>query len=164
MIKAALITISTSRADQAGADAPADLSGERLQALSEEIGAEVIGRDLIADDHEQIVSCLDHWSSSGGANLILTSGGTGLSPSDVTPEATLQVIERSAPGISESIRIAASQHTKHWALSRGVAGTRGDCLIINLPGNPRSIDQSGPALKPILAHAISQLSGESSSH
>jgi len=166
MIRAALITISTSRAEAAdsGAEEVADLSGERMAEFAETLGAEVIGRDLIPDDFDQIVQRLTHWAGDGGAELILTSGGTGLAPSDVTPEATTAIIERPAPGIAEAVRLAASEHTSHWPLSRGVAGVRGRCLIINLPGSPRSISQSEPALSPILGHAIELLQGQDSDH
>ncbi|MBK8295089.1 MAG: MogA/MoaB family molybdenum cofactor biosynthesis protein [Solirubrobacterales bacterium] len=141
-----------------------DVSGERLLAFAESIDAEVVGRELIRDDRELIAERLTHWSGPGGANLILTTGGTGFATSDVTPEATRDVIERSAPGIAEAIRIAASRHTDNWPLSRAVAGIRGRCLIINLPGSPRSIDQSAPVLEPFLKHAVSLIEGEESSH
>ena len=160
MIRVALITVSTSRAvnnrqdAEAGKNVKPDLSGERLVALAESIDAEIVGRELIGDDFEVIVERLTHWSGSGRANLILTSGGTGFSPSDVTPEATRAVVERPAPGMAEAIRLESASHTDKWALSRNEAGIRGSCLIVNLPGIPRAIDESGPALTPILKHAI----------
>ena len=164
MIKAALITVSTSRdLDEDGSGEP-DLSGERLAALAGSIGAEVIGRELIADDQNLIAETLLHWSFEGGADLVLTSGGTGFSPSDRTPEATLSVIERAAPGIAEAIRGAAAGHTDKWPLSRGVAGIRGSCLIINLPGAPGSINESAPVLRPILAHAVALIQDRPTRH
>lgn len=164
MIRAVLITVSTSRAQNEGGGAEPDLSGERLAALADSIGAEVISRELIADDRELIAQRLLHWSYEGEADLILTSGGTGFAPSDQTPEATLSVIDRAAPGIAEAIRGAAAAHTDHWPLSRGVAGVRGSCLIINLPGSPGSIDESAPVLEPILAHAIDLIQDRPTSH
>lgn len=166
MIRAVLITISTSRANGPSVEAGGkpDLSGERLVAFAESIGAEVVGQELIADDAGLIAQRLAYWSAEARSNLILTSGGTGFAPSDQTPEATLSVIERNAPGIAEAIRQAAADQTAHWPLSRGVAGIRERTLIINLPGSPRSIDQALPALAPILPHAISLIQGETGGH
>jgi len=165
VIRAALITVSTSRADHLDDEPKApDVSGERLVAFAESINAEIVGRELIPDDRELIGQRLIHWSGPGGANLVLTTGGTGFAPSDVTPEATRDIIERPAPGIAEAIRIAASRHTGNWPLSRADAGIRGRCLIINLPGSPRSIDQSAPVLEPFLKHAVSLIEGEESAH
>lgn len=168
MIRAALITISTSRAvdladrdrylpgegQPPGAD---NRGGERLVALAGRLEAKVIGQDLIPDDHDLIAARLTHWSGEGGADLVLTSGGTGFAPSDLTPEATSSVIERPAPGIAEGLRTEAARHTSNWALSRGVAGIRGRCLIINLAGNPRAVDEAAPVLEPIVTHAVNLL-------
>lgn len=166
MIKAVLITVSTSRATTGGSDpeTPEDVSGARLTALAESLGAEVIGREVIPDDRALIAGRLTHFSDEAGADLILTSGGTGFAPSDQTPEATASIVERPAPGIAEAIRGAAAEFTEHWPLGRGVAGIRGHTLIINLPGSPRSIDQSAPVLTPILGHAISLISGKDAGH
>lgn len=170
MIRAALITISSSRAEpeaggrRTGADALTDESGERLVALAEALGAEVIRRQLVGDDHEVIARTLVELADGAGANLILTSGGTGFAPSDVTPEATRSVIDRPAPGIAESIRLEAAKHTDKWALSRAEAGIRGRCLIINLPGSPRSIDESKPAIAPYIEHAIALIEDQDESH
>ena len=170
MIRVALITVSTSRAatnDQNSARVPipeADVSGERLVVLAGALDAEVVGREIVPDDRELIARRLVHWADGGEANLILTSGGTGFAPSDQTPEATRSVIERSAPGIPEAIRLAASGHTDKWPLSRAEAGIRGSCLIINLPGSPKSIDQSGPALIPFMRHAIDLIEDVDCSH
>lgn len=170
VIRAALITVSTSRApspkntDEDAVPGAPDLSGERLAALAASVQAEIVARELIPDDRDQIERRLIHWSGPGGANLILTTGGTGFAESDVTPEATRAVIDRPAPGIAEAIRLAASRHTDNWPLSRAEAGIRQRCLIINLPGSPRSIDQSAPALEPFLRHAISLIEGEEDPH
>jgi molybdenum cofactor synthesis domain-containing protein len=160
VIRAALITLSTSRAESGGPDP----SGELMADLAESLGAEVIARELIADDPEQLGQRLRHWADTGGADLILTSGGTGFSPSDQTPEATAGVIDRDAPGIAEAIRQEAARHTRHWALSRGVAGIRGSCLIVNLPGSPKGVEQSAAVLLPILPHALDLIAGRDARH
>jgi molybdenum cofactor synthesis domain-containing protein len=149
-MRAVLITISTSRAESGGSDP----SGDLLVKLATDAGGEVLARELVADDRVLIAERLTHWAEEGGADLILTSGGTGFSPSDQTPEATADVIERPAPGLAEALRQEAARHTRHWALSRGVAGIRGACLIINLPGSPSGVEESGTVLLPILPHAL----------
>lgn len=165
---AAILTVSTSRAerarrgDQQGSSE--DESGPRLAALVERLGLELAGRELIADDQTLIAARLRHWADIERCALILTSGGTGLSPSDVTPEATRAVLEREAPGIAEAMRDASRVHTPNWMLSRAVAGTRGACLIVNFPGSPASIDQTAEALAGPLAHALELIAGRPVGH
>ncbi|HWD11420.1 MAG TPA: MogA/MoaB family molybdenum cofactor biosynthesis protein [Solirubrobacteraceae bacterium] len=158
--RAAIITISTSKAAGGGGE---DESGARLAALAEGIGAEIAGRELIPDDRATIEQRLRHWAV-GGCALILTTGGTGLAPSDLTPEATRAVIEREAPGIAEAMREASRPHTANWMLSRGVAGVRGTTLIVNFPGSPRSIDQAGAGIAAALGHALDLLAGRVRAH
>ena len=166
--RAAIITISSSKAARADRDddagGGADESGPRLAALVERLGLELAGRELIADDRALIADRLRHWADAERCALILTSGGTGLSPSDVTPEATSAVIERQAPGIAEAMRDASRPHTPNWMLSRAVAGTRGATLIVNFPGSPASIDQTGEALAGPLAHALALIAGRPAGH
>jgi molybdenum cofactor synthesis domain-containing protein len=169
--RAAIITISSSKAARAehGEDAGADESGRdesgpRLAALVERLGLELAGRDLIADDRALIADRLRHWADAERCALVLTSGGTGLAPSDVTPEATSAVIEREAPGIAEAMRDASRPHTPNWMLSRAVAGTRGTTLIVNFPGSPASIDQTGEVLAAPLAHALALIAGRPVGH
>jgi molybdopterin adenylyltransferase len=159
-VRAAIITISTSKAAGEGRDE----GGPRLAALAEELGAQIVGRDLIPDDRARIEERLRHWALSERCELVLTTGGTGLSPSDVTPEATLAVIEREIPGISEAMRAASRAHTPYWMLSRAAAGVCGSSLMINFPGSPRSIEQIGEVLRPVLAHALGLIAGGRVSH
>lgn len=153
MLRVAIITISTSKSAGQGVDKCTPALEEYVKSL----GGEVVGADLIPDDREQIEARLRHWSEPGASDVVLTSGGTGLAPSDVTPEATLAVIEREAQGIAEALRIAAQPHTKYWMMSRGIAGVRGRTLIINFPGNPKSIAECGEPLVDTLEHAMALL-------
>lgn len=159
-MRAALVTISTSKAAGAGQDE----SGARLAQLAGLIGADVVGSDLIPDDRVAIETRLRHWSDEERCELVLTSGGTGIAPSDVTPEATRAVIELEVPGIAEALRLASRPHTPYWMLSRGLAGVRGGCLIVNFPGSPRSIEEVGAELLPALRHALALISGENPGH
>lgn len=159
-MRAAVVTVSSSKSRGEGEDE----SGARLAALAEGWGAEIAGRDLIPDDRRLIEERLRHWADGERCELVLTTGGTGLSPDDVTPEATRAVLEREAPGLAEAMRAASRDHTPHWMLSRAVAGTRGSSLILNFPGSPRSIAQAGEAIAPALPHALELLAGRPSSH
>jgi cyclic pyranopterin phosphate synthase len=152
---AVLITVSTSRA----AGAASDESGPALEAFSRRLGLEVRAREVIPDQLGRIAERLRHWSDVEPCALVLTSGGTGLAPSDVTPEATAAAIEREVPGIAEALRAASAPHTPNWMLSRALAGIRGSTLIVNLPGSPRSIEQLAPALEGPLRHALELLGG-----
>jgi molybdopterin adenylyltransferase len=159
-MRAALLTVSTSKARGQGEDE----SGARLADFVTGLGLEIVAREVIADDQWRIVPRLRHFCDDLRVDLALTSGGTGLSPDDVTPEATREVLDREAPGIAEAMRAASRPHTDNWMLSRGVAGTRGGTLIINFPGSPQSIDQCGEALVGVLPHALSLLRGERPAH
>ena len=159
-MRTAIITISNSKSRGEGEDT----GGAALAAWAEGIGAELVGRDLIPDDREQIEARLRHWADVEGAELVLTTGGTGFTTSDVTPEATRAVIERDVPGIAEAMRLAAREHTRHWMLSRALSGIRGQTLIINFPGNPKSIAESGEAIAEALPHGVALLAGRHTSH
>lgn len=165
-MRAAIITISSSRAQSGSSDEQpsADESGRRLAELVERLDGMVAARDLIPDDRATIEEGLRHWTDVERCELVLTTGGTGFSPTDVTPEATRAVIERDAPGIAEAMRAASRPHTPHWMLSRGVAGIRGSSLIVNFPGSPASIVQAGEAIVQALPHAIALIAGERTGH
>jgi molybdopterin adenylyltransferase len=159
-MRAALLTVSSSKARGEGTDE----SGARLAEFARGLGLEIAVQEIVTDDQWRIVARLRHFCDELGADLVLTSGGTGFSPDDVTPEATREVLQREAPGIAEAMRAASAPHTSNWMLSRGVAGTRGHTLIVNFPGSPRSIDQCGEAIASALPHALSLLSGERPAH
>jgi len=159
-LRAAALTISTSKAAGDGEDE----SGPRLEALARGLGASAVERDLVADDRGLIEQRLRHWCDDERCALVLTSGGTGVSPDDVTPEATRAVLEREIPGIAEAMRLASQPHTPHWMLSRATAGVRAATLIVNLPGSPRAIAQVGEALAPSLTHALALIAGASTDH
>jgi len=128
------------------------------------LGAEIAGRELIADDRSTIEERIRHWADAEGCTLVLTSGGTGVAPSDVTPEATAAVIEREVTAIAEAMREASRPHSAHLMLSRSIAGVRGSTLIINLPGSPRSIEQVGTALLDAIPHALELIAGARPAH
>jgi molybdenum cofactor synthesis domain-containing protein len=153
-MRAAVLAISTSKSAGEGED----VSGPKLRELLTEAGCEVIAVELIPDDRDLIAGRIRFYSDEESCALIATTGGTGLSPDDLTPEATRDVIDREAPGIAEAMRLASREHVpRHWMLSRGVAGTRGRTLIVNFPGNPNAIDQAGAAITPSLEHALGLL-------
>ena len=156
-----MITVSTSKSRGDGED----VSGPKLGELLKRAGCEVVAVELIPDERALIAGRLRFYADDEGCDLVATTGGTGLSPDDVTPEATRDVIDREAPGIAEAMRLASRDHVPdHWFLSRGVAGTRRRTLIVNFPGNPNAIEQAGAAIVPSLEHALKLLAGRSRSH
>jgi molybdopterin adenylyltransferase len=147
-----VLTVSSSRARGEGED----LSGRALVERCEAAGLETT-HELVADDREAIAAALRRLADREGVRFVFTTGGTGLTPDDVTPEATRDVIEREAPGYAESIRADSREHTPLGILSRGVSGVRGRTLIVNFPGNPKAIGQSWPLVEPTLGHAAETL-------
>ncbi|HAF12064.1 MAG TPA: hypothetical protein DCK98_18590 [Chloroflexi bacterium] len=155
MLKAAIITISTKGA----AGKRIDESGPAIREALEAAGIKVVHTKLVSDGVTPVGNAIREASQK--ANVVITSGGTGLSPNDMTPEATRRVIDREAPGIAEALRARSLSKTPHGMLSRGVAGTLGQALIVNLPGSPKAARESLEVLIPVLPHAIELLAGES---
>jgi cyclic pyranopterin phosphate synthase len=157
---AAVVTVSTSKAAGRGVDE----SGPRLAALVEELGLELLASETVPDDRRQLEALLRDLADERACALVLTSGGTGVAPSDVTPEATRAVVDVVVDGLGEGMRIASQPHTANWMLSRALAGVRGGTLIVNLPGSPASIEQIGAGLLDPLRHALELLGGADAGH
>jgi molybdenum cofactor synthesis domain-containing protein len=151
-VRAAILTISDSRSRGEAEDH----GGPALAEFARSLGAEVAARDIVPDERGEIEAQLRLWADAG-CDLVLTTGGTGFGPRDVTPEATRAVIEREAPGIAEAMRLASREHTALWMVSRGVAGVRGRSLIVNFPGSPKSIPEAGAGVRDGLVHAVKLL-------
>ncbi|MGI8507197.1 MAG: MogA/MoaB family molybdenum cofactor biosynthesis protein [Solirubrobacteraceae bacterium] len=154
-MRTAILTVSTSVA----AGRTEDRSGAALAELAQAAGAEIVSRDVLADDRGAIEDWLRR-EAAGGTSLIFTTGGTGLTDDDVTPEATLAVIDRHAPGFAEAMRAEAIRHTPMGILTRGVSGISGRSLIVNFPGNPKAIGELFPVIAPALEHAVATLQRE----
>ena len=153
-IRAAVVTISDTR------NASSDLSGDRLVESLRSENIEVAERLIVSDDLESLKQTLFSLIERGDVDLILTTGGTGFAPRDNTPEATRAVIEKEAPGIAEAMRRETSSKTPMSMLSRGIAGIRGKTLIINLPGAPKAVEECFEVIRPVLAHAIDLIGGQ----
>jgi molybdopterin adenylyltransferase len=151
-MRAAVVTVSSSLARGEGED----VSGARLAELCVDAGLDV-SLETVSDNHEAIVGVLKRLADVDEVRFVFTTGGTGLTVDDVTPEATRDVIDREAPGYAEAIRADSRDHTPLGLLSRGVSGVRGRTLIVNFPGNPKAIDQSWPIVAPTLEHAAATL-------
>jgi len=137
-----------------------DLSGPAIEEVIVDQGWIVDRMEIIADELSDVVQVLAAWSDSGDLDIILTTGGTGFSPRDITPEALVEVIERDAPGLAEAMRAASLKITPHAMLSRAKAGIRGSTLIINLPGSPRGAIENLNVVLPVLEHAVELLSDD----
>lgn len=159
-ITVAVLTVS----DGCASGTREDGSGERIVAWCREVGADVVARDVVADESHAVARRLTAWADGLGPDLILTTGGTGLTPRDVTPEATRAVLEREAPGIAEALRLRGLESTPFAALSRGVAGTRGRTLIVNLPGSLSGVEDGLEVLGGLLRHLVRMLRGRDTTH
>jgi len=159
-IRAGILTIS----DKGARGERVDTSGGAIHELLSEIDAAVERYQVVPDERDQIAGTLRSWADSGELDLVLTTGGTGLSPRDVTPEATAEAMERPVPGLAELMRQEGLRHTPMAALSRGTAGVRGRCLILNLPGSERGVRESLGAVLGLLPHAVDVLRGGAGDH
>jgi molybdopterin adenylyltransferase len=153
-VRAAVLTVSSTVSRREAEDA----SGPLLAQRAEEAGAEVVAMEVVPDDYALIEDRIRHYVDDGVA-LVFTTGGTGFTPDDVTPEATRAVIERDAPGLAEAMRAASLRHTPMAMLSRGVSGIAHRTLIVNFPGSPKAIDESFGVIAPALRHAVDTLHG-----
>ena len=158
MIKAGILTAS----DKGSKGLRTDESGKVIEVLIGSIGGVVTDYVMVPDERDVIAYHLKRMSDEAGVNLILTTGGTGFSPRDITPEATLDVVERLVPGIPEAMRLKSLEVTPKAMLSRAVAGIRGKTLIVNLPGSPKGVRECLEVILPVLPHAIEILTGQGS--
>ncbi|MBI2866166.1 MAG: MogA/MoaB family molybdenum cofactor biosynthesis protein [Chloroflexi bacterium] len=159
MFSAGILTIS----DKGAAGLREDRSGPEIREALRSLGVSVACYEVVPDDPQPIRDRLCRWADEG-LDLVITTGGTGLGPRDITPEATLAVVERLVPGIAEALRAEGMKATPHAMLSRGVAGARGHCLIVNLPGSPKAVREGMAVLRPALLHALELLRGEFTEH
>lgn len=153
---AAILTIS----DKGARGERLDTSGDAIREMLSSLEVSVDRYEVIPDDRASITERLIAWVDGGGFDLIVTTGGTGLGPRDVTPQATRDALDYEAPGLAEAMRLEGMKHTPMAMLSRAVAGVRGRTLIVNLPGSPKGVRESLSALLPVLPHALETLRGQ----
>ncbi len=160
MVTVGILTIS----DTASRGGREDLSGNAIREMVAAIGAEVADYRIVPDEADQIAATLREWADARSLDLVLTTGGTGLGPRDVTPEATRSVLTREVPGIAEAMRLEGLKHTPRAMLSRAVAGVYDRTLIVNLPGSPRGVRESLGAVLDVLPHALEILQARPTDH
>ncbi|PZC49956.1 MAG: Molybdopterin biosynthesis enzyme MoaB [Chloroflexi bacterium] len=137
-----------------------DTAGPAIAELLDPLGAKIVEKAIVPDEPDQITAQLRAWIDNAGVNCVITTGGTGLGPRDITPEATRPVIDREVPGLAEVMRAAGLRHTPKAALSRGLAGATGSTLILNLPGSEKGVRENLAAVLPLLPHAVELLAGQ----
>jgi len=155
-VRVGVLTIS----DKGSSGLREDGSGEIILRMLEDFGLTVVKREIIPDDQQQIADTLIMWVDKDDLALIITSGGTGLSPTDVTPQAMEQVLDYQVPGMAEAMRAASLKKTPHAMISRAMVGVRNSSLIINLPGSPRGAEENLSVVLPALDHGLSKLAGD----
>ncbi len=160
MFNVGILTIS----DKGAQGQRHDRSGEVIRESLSQLDSHIIKYDIVPDEHEVIAGKLAQWADEGGVDVILTTGGTGLSQRDVTPEATLSIIDKSVPGFAEAMRAKSLEKTPMAVLSRATAGVRGKCLIINLPGSPKAVQECLEVVLPAVPHAVEIIKGEVTEH
>ena len=158
MIKAGILTIS----NKGFRGQRKDKSGPLISEILTKAGYIVEKQGIVPDDHEKIAECLIEWVDKDGLRLIVTTGGTGVSPTDVTPEAMLKVIKYQIPGMAEAMRAASLKKTPHAMLSRAMVGVKGSSLIINLPGSPDGAKENLAVILPAINHALAKIAGDQS--
>jgi molybdopterin adenylyltransferase len=156
MIRFGVLTVS----DRSASGERADSSGPALVKSIEAEGWQVVRQGIVPDEQAVLQETMARWADSGEVDVLVTTGGTGFAPRDVTPEATRAIIEREAPGLAEAMRLASSAKSKHAMLSRATAGLRGKVLIINLPGSPKAAVENLQTVLPALEHAVQLLHGD----
>jgi molybdopterin adenylyltransferase len=160
MFNLGIITIS----DKAWRGERADKSGQVIRELFSAVDCQVVKYEVIPDEADIIAQKLAQWADEGSLDVIITTGGTGLGPRDVTPEATLATVDKVVPGLAEMMRIQSFSSTPFSLLSRAVAGVRKKCLIINLPGSPKGVKECLEIILPIIPHAVEVIKGEVTEH
>lgn len=157
---AAILTVS----DKGAAGEREDTSGAAIRELLDAIGIDVVRYEIVPDERDSVAARLREWSDAGDVQLIVTTGGTGLGPRDVTPDATKTVLDYEVPGIAEAMRAEGLRHTPMSMISRAVAGVRNNTLIINLPGSPTGVRENLAVVLPVIQHALDLLAGGGSDH
>jgi molybdopterin adenylyltransferase len=160
MFNAGILTIS----DKSWRGQRSDESSQAIRDGLSSVDGRVVKYEVVPDEADIIASKLAQWADDGSVDVILTTGGTGLGPRDVTPEATLSVVDKEAPGFAEAMRVETLEVTPFAMLSRAVAGVRGKCLIINLPGSPRAVGECLGVVLPVLNHAVEIIKGQVTEH
>ena len=160
MVRVSILTIS----DKGWRGQRYDKSGEVIRGSLSALDADVVEYEIVPDEKDVIARKLAEWADRGNIDIIVTTGGTGLAVRDVTPEATLSVVDRVVPGLAEAMRAETFHITPSAILSRAVAGVRGRCLIINLPGSPKAVQECLGVILPVIPHAVEIIKGEVTEH